>query len=203
MAITEPQPAGGVSLAGAAPQPERPLPTIGVDPGQTWTAACLRVGDYGEHGWTIGPVDKYGTLRRDALNEVDDWQALRRYIARLMDGLETLVEYAIDKYGEVRVGVEVPLVPVGWRPGSVQKFQRMPMRDWIVPREVASAVLGGYPEAKVIVPDGYGARPAAMYPKELRGTRPPDWGPNEVPNHERDHERAAYDIAGAAAREPR
>ena len=42
-------------------------PTIGVDPGQTWTAAVLRIGDHAEHGWTMGPVDKFGTVRRDAL----------------------------------------------------------------------------------------------------------------------------------------
>ncbi|NRN70826.1 hypothetical protein GC106_81000 [Kibdelosporangium sp. 4NS15] len=179
------------------------MPCIGVDPGQTWTAAVLRVGGFGEHGWTMGPVDKYGVIRRDALNEVDAWDAFALYIVRLVDALDALVEYAVTRYGEVRVGVEVPLVPVGWRPGSVKRFQQLPMRDWLIPRQVAAAVLGQYPEAKVIRPDGFGSRPASEYPTELRGTRPPGWGPNETPNRERDHERAAYDIAGAAARMPR
>jgi hypothetical protein len=181
----------------------RPLPTIGVDPGQTWTAAVLRVGDVGEHGWTMGPTDKFGVIARDALNEVDNWDAFRRYVGRLIDALDVLVDYANDRYGEVRIAVEVPHVPIGWQPGSAKKFQRLPMRDWIIPRQVASAVLGQFPEAQVVRPDGHGRRPSSEYPKELRGTRPPEWGPNETPRRERDHERAAYDVAGIGAAMPR
>ncbi|MGZ3140433.1 hypothetical protein ACVDFE_00150 [Lentzea chajnantorensis] len=190
--------------AGAeAPQLVRPLPTIGVDPGQTWTAAVLRVGDFGVHGWTMGPVDQYGVVRRDALNDVDNWPAFGLYVARLVDALDELVTFAIDRYGEVRVAVEVPSVPIGWQTGSAKKFQRLPMRDWLIPKQVAAAVIGQFPEAKLIRPDGFGSRAASEYPQELRGRRPAEWGPNDTPRKERDHERAAYDVAGAAARMPR
>lgn len=180
-----------------------PLPTIGVDPGQTWTAAVLRVGDSAVHGWTMGPVDHTGTVRRDALNDVDAWEAFARYVARLIAGLDELVDYARTRWGEVRVGVEVPHVPIGWRPGGAAKFQRLPMRDWLIPRQVAAAVLGAYPTARPVQPDHLGRRPAAEYPVELRGTRPPSWGPCEARGGERDHERAAYDVAGLAMTQPR
>lgn len=178
-------------------------PTIGVDPGQTWTAAVLRTGDFAEHGWTIGPVDASGTIRRDALNEPDAWDAFALYVRRLMDALDELVEYAIRQHGEARVAVEVPGVPIGWQPGSPRKFQRLPLRDWVVPRQVAAAVLGAYPNAKPVRPDHHGRRPASAYPRELRGTRPLSWGPCEARGQERDHERAAYDVAGVGMLMPR
>jgi hypothetical protein len=181
-----------------------PVPTIGVDPGQTWTAAVLRVGDAAVHGWTMGPVDRFGTVVRDALNEVDNWDAFARYTARLIAGLDELVDYARTRWGEIRVGIEVPGVPIGWQPGShPQKFQRLPMRDWLIPRQVAAVVLGAYPGARLIRPDGMGRRPALEYPADLRGSRPPDWGPCEARKGERDHERAAYDVAGRAMVLPR
>lgn len=178
-------------------------PTIGVDPGQTWTAAILRIGDHADHGWTLGPVDKFGTIRRDALNEVDNWDDFARYVRRLRDALDELVDYTVRRFGEARVAIEVPGVPIGYQPGSARKFQRLPLRDWVIPRQVAAAVLGGYPEAKVVRPDGYGRRAAGTYPPALRGRRPPSWGLNEARKGERDHERAAYDVAGAAMVMPR
>lgn len=150
--------------------------TIGVDPGQKWTAAVLRVGDFAEHGWTVGPVNRNGLPDRAALDE--------------------LVEYAAEKHGAVRVGIEVPRVPIGWTPGAYSKFNRMRAVDWILPKQVAAAVLGAYPESRLVLPDHLGRRPASEYPRELRGARPPGWGPNEARKGERDHERAAYDIAG-------
>jgi hypothetical protein len=184
------------------PAPTLP-PTIGVDPGQTWTAAVLRVGDAPVHGWTMGPVDRFGVVIRGALNQVDNWDAFARYAARLIAGLDELAAYANGRWGEVRVGIEIPGVPIGWQPGSAPKFQRLPMRDWLIPRQVAAAVIGAYPAARLIRPDGLGRRPAGQYPKDLRGVRPPDWGPCEAPKGERDHERAAYDVAGRAMVLPR
>ncbi|HEX4702333.1 MAG TPA: hypothetical protein VH352_09430 [Pseudonocardiaceae bacterium] len=178
-------------------------PTIGVDPGQTWTAAVLRIGEHADHGWTIGPVDKFGTVRRDALNEVDNWDHFALYLRRLREALDELVDYTVRRFGEARVAIEVPGVPIGYQNNGVRKFQRMPIRDWVIPRQVAAAVLGAYPEAKVIRPDGYGRRPLSDYPHELRGTRPPSWGVNEAHRGERDHERAAYDVAGVAMVMPR
>jgi hypothetical protein len=178
-------------------------PTIGVDPGQTWTAAVLRIGEHADHGWTIGPVDKFGTVRRDALNQVDNWDHFALYVRRLREALDELVDYTVRRFGEVRIAIEVPGVPVGYQPGSAGKFQRLPMRDWVIPRQVAAAVVGAYPEAKVVRPDGYGQRPASQYPPELRGHRPPSWGINEARQGERDHERAAFDVAGAGMAMPR
>ena len=186
----------------AVPEPATSLAVIGVDPGQTWTAAVLRVGDFAEHGWTMGPVDRFGQLERGALNEVDDWAAFSRYVDRLRRALDELVDYAVHRYGAVRLGVEVPHVPIGWRPGSNKKFNALPMRDWVVPRQVTAAVLGAYPEARLVTPDGHGGRPAGEYPAEVRGSRPHGWGPNETPRRERDHERSAYDVAGIAATMP-
>lgn len=151
----------------------------------------------------MGPPGPDGVVLRAALNEPDDWEAFARYAQRLRDALDELVEYAINRYGQVRVAVEVPLVPIGWQPGSHKKFQRLPLRDWLIPKQVASLVLGAYPEAKVIRPDGFGARPASEYPADLRGRRPPHWGPNEARGGERDHERAAYDVAGSGMVLPR
>lgn len=158
----------------------------------------LRVGERAVHGWTIGPVDRAGTVRREALNDVDNWDAFALYVRRLVGALDQLVTYAIDRYGRVRVAVEVPIVPLGYQPGSARKFQRLPVRDWLGPRQVAAAVLGAYPESRVVRPDRFGRRPLADYPRELRGHRPAVWGPNEARGGERDHERAAFDIAGAA-----
>lgn len=67
----------------------------------------------------------------------------------------------------------------------------------------AAAVLGAYPTARPVQPDHLGRRPAGEYPVELRGTRPPSWGPCEARGGERDHERAAYDVAGLAMTQPR
>lgn len=193
------------AVIGVADDLPAPVPTIGVDPGQTWTAAVLRVGEAGVHGWTLGPRDRFGVLRRDSMNKVDDWENFRLYVERLVAALDQLADYATSRYGSVRIGVEVPHVPISWRPNESPRnprFPRLPMRDWVIPRQVSSAVLGAFPTARVVHPDGHGSRPATEYPPELRGTRPSDWGPNETPRRERDHERAAYDVAGIASRMP-
>jgi hypothetical protein len=134
---------------------------------------------------------------------VDNWEHFALYAHRLRRALDELVDWAVGRFGEVRVAVEVPGVPIGYQAGSGSKFQRLPLRDWIVPRQVAAAVLGGFPEAKVVRPDGYGRRRLGEYPIELRGRRPPSWGINEARQGERDHERAAFDVAGAGMVQPR
>ncbi|GAB3902543.1 hypothetical protein GCM10029964_093170 [Kibdelosporangium lantanae] len=161
------QPPTAAAVLGAAPAGTTgaPLPTIGVDPGQTWTAAVLRVGGQAVHGWTIGPTDKWGTVRRELLNEVDNWDAFSRYVLRLVDALDELTRYAEQTFGEVRVAVEIPHVPVGFQEAATpRRFQRMRLCDWVIPRQVAAAVLGQYPEAKIIAPDGHGSRPVEEYP---------------------------------------
>ncbi|RJQ70555.1 hypothetical protein D5S17_28925 [Pseudonocardiaceae bacterium YIM PH 21723] len=195
----------GVPPTPAAPPaaPVRPPdlgtpPCIGVDPGAKWTAAVLRVGDYAEHGWTMGPIDRRGVLDSAALDDVDDWYAIQRYMVKMLTGLDQLVDYATDRYGAVRVGVETPKVPVGYQPNS-RLANRLPMGEWLLPKLFTAAVIGAYPASRLVLPDKLGRRPATEYPRELRGTRPPGWGPNEARRGERDHERAAYDIAGLAA----
>jgi hypothetical protein len=162
----------------------------------------LRVGDAAVHGWTLGPVDLAGRVDRLALDNEDDWAAFIRYSARLAEALDVLVDYADARWGRVRVAVEVPRVPIGLLPGAPARYHRIPLRDWLVPRHVAAAVIGRYPTAVPVIPEGHGRHPARLYPAELRGTRPPSWGPNEARRGERDHERAAYDVAGVAARMP-
>jgi hypothetical protein len=198
-AVPGPAAATNTALFGSAALPTA-LPTVGVDPGQTWTAAVLRVGDTAVHGWTLGPVDHQGRLFRGALNEPDDWRSFAWYVARLIPALDELVGYAIHHYGRVRVAVECPLIPVGFLDG--RKQQRMPLRDWVVPRQVTAAVMGAYPDARPVRPDHMGRRHADEYPADLRGKRPSGWGPNEARRGERDHERAAYDIAGIGAMQP-
>jgi hypothetical protein len=186
--------------ATSAEHDNRP-PTIGVDPGAVWTAAVLRVRDQAVHGWTIGPLDRFGLPARRALSDPDDWAALHRYLARVIDNLDELVDYARRHYGAVRVGIETPKVPVGYQPGS-GKYNRLPLVVWLVPKLVTAGVLAVFPDARRVLPDHLAQRPTAEYPRELRGSRPPEWGPNETPKHERDHERAAYDVAGLAASLP-
>lgn len=194
--------AAPVEPAAPVPSSAGPVPTIGVDPGQTWTAAVLRVADHAVYGWTLGPPGPDGQLMPSALNKIDNWVGFGSYARRIVAALDELVEYAIREYGEVRVAVEVPHVPTGY--GELAKRpNKMPVQDWVMPRQVACVVLGAYPAAKTVTPDGFGRRPTAEYPKELRGRKPPHWGPNEARQGERDHQRAAYDVAGVAARLPR
>lgn len=177
------------------------LPTIGVDPGARWTAACLRVDDHPANGWTLGPVDRAGALSPAALDDPDDWYALQRYITRIGRALDELVDEATTRFGGVRIGIEVPRVPVGYQPGA-SRYNRLPLHVWLVPKLVAAGVIAVYPDTRLVAPDKLGHDKAGRYPRELRGTRPLHWGPCEARRGERDHERAAYDVAGLAAGMP-
>lgn len=194
------------SLASAGPvdstSPPAALPVIGIDPGARWTAAVLRIGDYASHGWTLGPVNRLGELDPAALDDPDNWAAFGRYAGRVLDALGQLVTEAEQRHGAVRVAIEALHVPVGWRSVGHGRYNRLPLADWLTPCRLVAAVLGAYPDARLVVPDQLGRRPAEDYPRELRGPRPADWGPGEARRGERDHERAAYDIAGLAAAMP-
>jgi hypothetical protein len=183
----------------AHPVPPDTVPTIGVDPGSKWTSAVLRVGEYGVTGWTLGPVDRLGRPDRNALNDPDDWESFSRYTNRLISHLEELVAYAEHEYGGVRIAIEVAVVPSGWQPTS-RGQNRLPLTDVLLPRQVAAAVLGAFPNAKLVPPARYGSRSAEV-PPELKGRRQPHWGPNETVRGERDHEQAAYLVAGQGARQ--
>lgn len=186
----------------STPEPAPALPVIGIDPGARWTAAVLRIGDHASYGWTYGPVNRLSELDPAALDNPDDWAAFGRYAGRVLDALGRLLTEAEQHHGAVRVAIEALNVPVGWKSTGHGRYNRLPLADWLTPCRMVAAVLGAYPDARLVRPDQLGRRPASDYPRELRGPRPADWGPCEARRGERDHERAAYDVAGLAAAMP-
>ncbi|MDL4777860.1 hypothetical protein [Actinomadura xylanilytica] len=172
---------------------------LGIDPGRRWTAGVLRVGREALHGWTLGPRDAAGDPAPAALDNIHDLTAWARYMARVTDQIEATMALAPGG-GRVFLACEV-VVPPGGR--------RIALADWLLPRQVLAAVLGYDPRTVLVRPDGHGrARPIvehyppALWPaKGAVGGRPDSWGPSEARQGERDHERAAYDVAGAAAAE--
>ncbi|MGH3737267.1 MAG: hypothetical protein ACRDT6_16870 [Micromonosporaceae bacterium] len=171
------------------------LAVVGVDPGSRWTAGVLRVGDAALWGWTLGPLNHAGTPA--AIANADDVEALSRYADRIADMIERTIEYAgAAGHQRVRVAIEAARVPIGYAGG---RRTRIALVDWLTPRCVGLALRGAYPDARWVLPDRHGRRPREAYPVELRGARPPHWPPCEARKGERDHERAAYDVAGVGA----
>lgn len=175
------------------------LAVLGIDPGRRWTAGVLRVGAEAVHGWTVGPVDGQGRPDAAAVDNVHDLAAWGRYMARIIEAVESTLERHRAAGGDrVAVAVEVT-VPAGGR--------RIALADWLIPRQIVAGLMAWDPGVVLVAPDAHGrARPIqAHYPPALwpakgsAGGRPADWGPLESRRGERDHERAAYDIAGAAA----
>lgn len=194
--------AAGTPVAGEG------LAVLGIDPGRRWTAGVLRVGAEARYGWTVGPVDEVGRPDAAAVDEVDDVAAWGRYMRRVLDQ----VEATFDRHGgPVHLACEVIVPPLG---------RRIALADWLVPRQILAGLIAYDPNTVLIRAAGHGkahydrdtrgklvrARPvSAHYPPALwpakgrTGGRPAHWGPNEARRGERDHERAAYDIAGAGA----
>jgi len=189
------------------------LAVLGIDPGRRWTAGVVRVGAAAAHGWTIGPVDEAGDPSPAAVDNVHDLAAWARYMARLIDVIEATVErHRVAGGGRLHLACEV-VIPPG--PST-----RLRLADWLIPRQIVAGLLAFDPAVILVGPDDHGkahydrdsshrlvrARPVSEhYPPELWpakgpvGGRPASWGPNEARRGERDHERAAYDVAGAAA----
>lgn len=174
------------------------LTVLGLDPGRRWTAGVLRVGASAEYGWTVGPVDDQGRPSPAAVDDVHDLTAWARYMARLVDMIETTIErHQAAGGGRVHLACEVVVPPGG----------RISLADWLIPRQVVAGVLAYDPRTVLIRPGAHGKRrpvqdhyPPALWPAKGRtGGRPDIWGPCEARRGERDHERAAYDVAGAAA----
>lgn len=185
---------------------------LGIDPGRRWTAGVLRVGAAVVDGWTLGPVDAAGRPSPAAVDDVHDLTAWARYMARLVDAIEATGErHQAAGGGRVYLACEVVVPPGG----------RIPLADWLVPRQILAGLLAFDPATTLVKPGPHGkahydpdargklrrARPvSANYPPELcpaagrTGGRPASWGPCEARRGERDHERAAFDIAGAAAK---
>lgn len=187
------------------PEPEGPagepgeLAILGVDPGRRWTAAVLRQGDRALHGWTIGPVDEDGRPSPAAVDNVHDLMAWARYMARILDEIESTMSAHAQATGQRAVlAVEVAVPPRG---------RQIALADWLVPRQIVAGLLSFDPNLILIPPDKHGARrpvercyPPELWPAKGRtGGRPASWGPSEARRGERDHERAAFDVAGAAA----
>lgn len=170
------------------------LPVLGIDPGARWTAGVLRVGSTAVTGWTLGPTTADGRRDPAALDDPDDLEALARYVARVLERVDRTYEMAEREVGPCRVAVEAIHVPVSHRHG---KRSRISLVDWLTPRSVVVAVLTAY-DAVLIPPAGHGRGPLESYPAVLRRKRPEGWI-NEAPRGERDHERAAWDVAGAGA----
>ncbi|WP_157429802.1 hypothetical protein [Actinomadura oligospora] len=168
---------------------------LGIDPGRRWTAGVVRLGDEALYGWTVGPVDESGRLSPAAVDNVVDMAAFGRYLIRVMGEIQTSARHAPG--GRIKLACKVITPPVG----------RITLAAWLIPRQVVAGVLGFAPDTMLIRPDGHGKRrpvtehyPTALWPAcGPRRNRPATWGPCEAPRGERDHERAAYDIAGVAA----
>jgi hypothetical protein len=175
---------------------------LGVDPGSRWTAGVLRYGEAALYGWTVGPRDAAGDRDRTALDDADDVAAVSRYLARIVEMIDSTLDRAEKVHGltVLRLAVETIAVPIGYAKGG--RRSSIAVVDWLVPRQVVIGVLAVYPDARIVLPDAHGRAALDTYPVQLRRRRPPDWGPNETVRGERDHERAAYDIAGVAAGMP-
>jgi hypothetical protein len=199
------------------------VPMIAVDSGSVWTAIIVRIGTQALDAVTLGLLDAQGQpltphycgLRGEALTDfwrsyVDDHEALRATRDRVLDQIEAFWEFYLPEARAVgadgfRIVAETAKLPtkIG-RGGS----SRVPLRDHMLPRELAAAISARFTGALLIEPNGHGGRhlprnggtgrPQDYYPRELIGPRPRHWGLSEHPKHLRDHEQAAYTLAGLA-----
>lgn len=173
------------------------LAVLGIDPGSRWTAGVLRVGDEAVYGWTVGPGSPD---EAKALDDPDDVAAVGRFIQRILTRVDETAALVEQRgYERFRLAVETVRVPIGWRNGRRTSISLV---DWLVPRQIVAGLLAADPATRLVLPDRHGRAELDSYPVELRRRRPPGWGPNDSAKGERDHERAAYDIAGVAARLP-
>jgi hypothetical protein len=174
-------------------------PTLVFDPGSKFTAGLLREGIAAIDGFTLAlayPDDS------DPNAILDDHEALRRYTDRITEhGLALWDRHFAGK--PVRVVVEATN-----RPRKGGKFARVPIRDWVIPQRVVTAITTCFPGAVILPRQGAGGRhkvanggtgnPRDYYPSSLIGPRPRGWADNEVPRGCRDHEQTCYTLAGLA-----
>jgi hypothetical protein len=173
-------------------------PMLAFDPGSKFTAGLLREGIYAINGFTLAlayPDDP------DPNAVLDDHEALRVYTDRITQaGLDVWDSHLPDK--PVRVVIEAAN-----RPTKVSRYGRVPLRDWVIPQRIMTAVTTCFPGAVILAPQHAGGRhkrskggtgrPADYYPPNLIGPPPPGWL-TEEPERRRDHEQAAYTLAGLA-----
>jgi hypothetical protein len=199
------------------------VPTIAVDPGCPWTGLVVRIGKEVRDGATLGLLDAngqpltphYNGLRGEALTEfwrayLDDHEALRATRDRVLDQIDIWWERFLPDARRAgadgfRVVAETSRLP---KRGNGGGPSRVPPRNWVLPRELAAAISARFSGAVLIEPNSHGGRhlprnggtgrPQDYYPRELIGPRPRHWGLSEHPRRVRDHEQAAYTLAGEA-----
>lgn len=179
----------------STPTSRRPLPVVGIDPGGRWTGVVLRHGDDVVTGTTLGPVNGDGEPDLTALDpdDVTGLRARMKYVRSVVATVRRLFEESEKReLGTPGVAVEAITPP---RPKAPHA-----RRSWLVPTAVMYGVVGTFHDARLI--SAAPARKSADYPRDLVGAPPAHWldyGGVHVPKRRRDHERAAYDVAGALA----
>lgn len=177
------------------------IATIGVDPGERWTAGVLRIDDHAIDGFTLGPVDLFGRPFRQAHDDMDP-EILTIYTNRIGELLDKLDDKAQRLgYGRPWIGIEEATPPEG-----AKRFYAA-FRSWRITRDVAWFCKGYFaPRTRFVPADGNGERHKEKYggngrmqdyyPTELCRRRPSGWLPNEHDKTDRGHERSAFEVAG-------
>jgi hypothetical protein len=187
-----------VAVSGSTLYVETPV-TLAFDPGSKFTAGLLREGAEAIDAFTLALA--YPDAG-DPNAVLDDHEALRAYTDRITEqGLTLWDKHYAGK--PVRVVIEAHN-----RPRRGGRYGNIPIRDWVIPRMVIAAVTSAFPGAVILPPQRAGGRhkvsnggtgrPADYYPAVLIGRRPTSWGLNEAHDRVRDHEQAAYTLAGLA-----
>jgi hypothetical protein len=197
------------------------VPTIAVDSGSVWTGALVRIGTQALDGVTLGLLDAHGqpltahyrNLCSEALTDfwrsfLDDREALRATRDRVLDQIDAWWErFFPEAHAAGADGFRV-VVETAKLPTKIGRSSRVPLRDHMLPRELAAAISARFSGAVLIEPNSHGGRhlvsnggtgkPGDYYPRSLIGPRPRHWGLSEHPKRVRDHEQAAYTLAGEA-----
>jgi hypothetical protein len=169
------------------------------DPGSKFTAGLLRKGTDAIDGFTLAlayPDDP------DPNAILDDHEALRRYTDRITQaGMDIWDRHFPGKH--IRVVVEATN-----RPKKGGRYGRIPIHTWVIPQRVATAITSCFTGCVILPAQHAGGRhkvvnggtgnPRDYYPPRLIGPPPRDWYACEEPRRRRDHEQAAYTLAGLA-----
>jgi hypothetical protein len=171
-------------------------PTLAFDSGSRFTAGLLREGADALDGFTLS------LQHPDDPSVLDAHEAVRAYTDRIVE--QAIAAWDRHFRGVVlRVAVEVTNRPTGGRGRG-----RIPLHCWVVASRVVAALTGAFPGCVLVPPRRCGHRHlvsnggtgnlADYYPRNLIGSTPPAWGPNEASRGRRDHQWAAYTVAAEA-----
>lgn len=172
-------------------------PCIGLDLGTVNAGACAREGN--EARWAT-------TICQPEVPHINDVPAWSKFWLRYVDAV---VEMWRDVWGlrtKVHVFYEIPKQPEMYHLG---KPNRIPVANWVGLYGMAGAVIGRFPSAKGIKPQGLsdshlpkkgGSGKLDEYaPLNLIGRNQPDDWRNEHPKNSMREARSAFAIAGAGA----